>query len=211
MVQLPFLGTMRQLKPFAPFLATGMTMLVSASILERNQQPFQMHTPEPEQIIILQVVLAPVMAGAWLNMSFPGIMRRLKPFAPLLAAGMTVLVSASIVAQNAAAVKNAGLRLVLAVACLHLGKKYSPCACLPMYSLCSACVHEHESAALPHACMMRSCLSRDCRKENFRPYESNSGLVAVLTPNVIMQEGLCWGTQSRAWQVCRSGRPEQTP
>lgn len=167
MVQVPFPGTMRQLKSFAPLLATGLTRLVAASILERHQQPFQVHTPEPEQISILQVVLAPVTAGAWLNMSFPGFMRRLKPFAPLLAAGMTVLVSASIVAQNAAAVKNAGLRLVLAVACLHLGKRYSPCACSPMYSSCCACVHEHESAALPHACLMRSGLSKHCRKENF--------------------------------------------
>ena len=155
-----FPGMMRQLKSFAPLLATGLTMLVSASILERHQQPFQMQTLEPEQMNILQVVLAPVMAGAWLNMSFPGVVRRLKPFAPLLAAGMTVLVSASIVAQNAAAVKSAGLRLVLAVACLHLGKRYSPCACSPMYSSGCACVHEYGSAALPHACMMRSSLSR---------------------------------------------------
>ena len=60
-------------------------------------------------------------AGAWLNMSFPKAMKRLSPFAPLLAASMTVLISASIVAQNAAAVRAAGPRLALAVVCLHLG------------------------------------------------------------------------------------------
>ena len=61
--------------------------------------------------------------GAWLNMSFPGVMKRLSPFAPLLAASMTILISASIVAHNAAAIRSAGLRLVLAVVCLHLGEQ----------------------------------------------------------------------------------------
>lgn len=37
---------------------------------------------------------------------------------------MTVLVSASIVAQNAAAVRVAGPRLILAVASLHIGALY---------------------------------------------------------------------------------------
>ncbi|CAK0787032.1 hypothetical protein CVIRNUC_010248 [Coccomyxa viridis] len=69
----------------------------------------------------MQVVLAPVAAGAWLNMSFPKVMKRLSPFAPLLAASMTILISASIVGQNAAAIRAAGPQLVLAVVCLHLG------------------------------------------------------------------------------------------
>lgn len=72
--------------------------------------------------IYSQVVLAPVAAGAWLNMSFPGVMRRLSPFAPLLAASMTILVSSSIIAQNAAALKSAGWQLFLAVITLHLGE-----------------------------------------------------------------------------------------
>ncbi len=101
-----------------------------------------------------------MLAGAWLNISLPGVMRRLKPFAPLLAAGMTVLVSASIVAQNAPAVQSAGLRLVLAVACLHLGKN------IPLCLLARICVmlHLHGRAALLHACMMRSSLGRHCQK-----------------------------------------------
>lgn len=70
-------------------------------------------------------MLAPVAVGAWLNMSFPAVMKRLSPFAPLLAASMTILISASIVAQNAVAIKSAGLRLVLAVVCLHLGELLS--------------------------------------------------------------------------------------
>ncbi len=48
-------------------------------------------------------------------------MRRAAPFAPLLAASMTVLISASIIAENAAAVRAAGPRLLAAVVCLHLG------------------------------------------------------------------------------------------
>jgi BASS family bile acid:Na+ symporter len=67
------------------------------------------------------VVLAPVALGAWANQRFPGSMRRIAPFAPLLAAGMTVLISASIIAQNAAAVSAAGPRLVAAVVALHAG------------------------------------------------------------------------------------------
>ena len=68
-----------------------------------------------------QVVLLPIAAGAWLNHSFPGAMRRAAPFAPLLAASMTVLVSARIIAQHAAAMWQAGPRLLAAVFALHLG------------------------------------------------------------------------------------------
>ena len=78
----------------------------------------------------LQVVLVPIALGAWLNHSMPNVMRRLSPFAPLVAASMTVLVSASIISQNAAAVQAAGLRLLSAVFCLHLGVG-------PLLSACS--------------------------------------------------------------------------
>ena len=71
----------------------------------------------------VQVVLAPVALGAWLNLSFPRVMKRLSPFAPLLAASMTILISTSIVSQNAVAIRSAGPRLVLAVICLHLGER----------------------------------------------------------------------------------------
>jgi predicted Na+-dependent transporter len=71
--------------------------------------------------VYLQVVLVPVALGAYLNQTLPGVMWRLTPFAPIMAATMTVLVSSSIVAQNAAAVQAAGLRLIAAVVALHLG------------------------------------------------------------------------------------------
>ncbi|KAK9906403.1 hypothetical protein WJX75_001255 [Coccomyxa subellipsoidea] len=69
----------------------------------------------------LQVVLIPIALGAFLNRVLPRAMARLSPFAPLLASAMTVLVSASIISQNAAAVRAAGPRLILAVASLHTG------------------------------------------------------------------------------------------
>ncbi|BDA50328.1 probable sodium/metabolite cotransporter BASS1, chloroplas [Coccomyxa sp. Obi] len=69
----------------------------------------------------LQVVLVPIALGSFLNWALPRAMARFSPFAPLLASAMTVLVSASIVAQNAAAVRIAGPRLILAVALLHAG------------------------------------------------------------------------------------------
>lgn len=73
------------------------------------------------------MVLIPIALGAYLNRTLPGVMKRFSPFAPLLAATMTVLVSASIVAQNAAAVRVAGPRLILGVFFLHLGKPAPVC------------------------------------------------------------------------------------
>jgi BASS family bile acid:Na+ symporter len=70
-----------------------------------------------------QVVLIPIALGAFLNRVLPRAMARLSPFAPLLASAMTVLVSASIISQNAAAVRAAGPRLILAVASLHNGAR----------------------------------------------------------------------------------------
>lgn len=79
-----------------------------------------------------QVVLIPIALGAFLNRVLPRAMARLSPFAPLLASAMTVLVSASIISQNAAAVRAAGPRLILAVASLHTGARrlFGNFACL---------------------------------------------------------------------------------
>lgn len=69
----------------------------------------------------LQVVLIPIATGAWLNHQFPKQVARASPFAPLLAVSMTVLICASIIAVNAAAVSTAGPRLLGGVAALHSG------------------------------------------------------------------------------------------
>ena len=76
-----------------------------------------------------QVVLLPIALGAFLKWALPRAMARFSPFAPLLASAMTVLVSASIVAQNAAAVRAAGPRLILAVVLLHTGAYFLIVAC----------------------------------------------------------------------------------
>ncbi|KAK9842367.1 hypothetical protein WJX84_007287 [Apatococcus fuscideae] len=68
-----------------------------------------------------QVVVLPVLSGAWLNQQFPRAVKRAAPFAPLVAVVMVALICASIVAQNAAAVKTAGLQLLAAICALHLG------------------------------------------------------------------------------------------
>lgn len=69
----------------------------------------------------IQVVLLPVGLGAFLNQTFPSQMEKTAPFAPLLAVSMTVLICASVLAQNAAAVKQASLKLLAAVFTLHAG------------------------------------------------------------------------------------------
>ena len=65
--------------------------------------------------------MVPVLAGAWLNQQFPRAVKRAAPFAPLVAVAMVALICASIVAQNAAAVKTAGVQLLTAICTLHLG------------------------------------------------------------------------------------------
>ena len=83
-----------------------------------------------------QVVVLPVLSGAWLNQQFPRAVKRAAPFAPLVAVVMVALICASIVAQNAAAVKTAGLQLLAAICALHLGRgAYS----LPSSSQLSSC------------------------------------------------------------------------
>lgn len=67
------------------------------------------------------MVLLPVLLGSCLNRAAPGLVRRASPFAPLLAVTMTVLVSASVIASRAPAIRQAGFVLFTAVASLHIG------------------------------------------------------------------------------------------
>ncbi|KAL3155679.1 hypothetical protein ABBQ32_012705 [Trebouxia sp. C0010 RCD-2024] len=69
----------------------------------------------------LQVVLVPVVLGATLNQNFPKVVTRTAPFAPLVAVIAVVLIVASVMAQNAAAVTLAGPKLVGAIIALHTG------------------------------------------------------------------------------------------
>ena len=63
----------------------------------------------------------PVVLGAALNQNFPRAVTRTAPFAPLVAVIAVVLIVASVMAQNAAAVTLAGPKLIGAIIALHTG------------------------------------------------------------------------------------------
>lgn len=69
----------------------------------------------------LQVVVLPVAAGVLVNRFLPTVVRTVTPVAPLVSVILVALVCGSIIAQNAAAVRVSGPRLLLAVALLHTG------------------------------------------------------------------------------------------
>lgn len=67
----------------------------------------------------LQVVVLPVAAGVAINRCLPRVVQAVQPVAPLVSVVMIALVCASIVGQNAAAIRTSGLRLLAAVAAVH--------------------------------------------------------------------------------------------
>jgi BASS family bile acid:Na+ symporter len=67
----------------------------------------------------LQVVVLPVAAGVAINRFLPRVVRAVMPVAPLVSVMTIALVCASIIGQNAAAVRSSGPRLLLAVVLLH--------------------------------------------------------------------------------------------
>jgi BASS family bile acid:Na+ symporter len=68
----------------------------------------------------LQVVVLPIAAGVAANRLAPRAVRAVLPVAPLVSVVAIALVCASIIGQNAAAVRAAGPRLLAAVATLHV-------------------------------------------------------------------------------------------
>ena len=67
----------------------------------------------------LQVVVLPVVAGMAINRWLPGAVQRVLPVAPLVSVVTIALVCASIVGQNAAAIRSSGPQLLIAVFLLH--------------------------------------------------------------------------------------------
>ena len=67
----------------------------------------------------LTVVVLPVAAGVTVNRFAPAAVRRISPVAPLVSVLTIALICGSAIAQNAAAVRASGPRLLLAVALLH--------------------------------------------------------------------------------------------
>jgi BASS family bile acid:Na+ symporter len=67
----------------------------------------------------LQVVILPVAAGVVLNRFTPGVVTAVLPAAPLVSVLAIAMICGSIIAQNATDVREAGLRLLAAIALLH--------------------------------------------------------------------------------------------
>jgi len=67
----------------------------------------------------LQVVVLPVAAGVAINRFLPRVVQTVQPVAPLVSVVTIALVCASIVGQNAAAIRTSGLQLLAAVAAVH--------------------------------------------------------------------------------------------
>jgi bile acid:Na+ symporter, BASS family len=68
---------------------------------------------------VFQVVLVPTIAGVTLNELFPKVVRKIRPFLPLVGVLLTTMLCASPVGQVAAILKSDGLRLCLPVGLLH--------------------------------------------------------------------------------------------
>ena len=69
----------------------------------------------------VQVVIVPVVAGAFLKWRFPNASRRILPGAPLVAVIAITLIVGSVIGTGRQQVIEAGPRLLLAVFCLHVG------------------------------------------------------------------------------------------
>ncbi|MFM8538318.1 MAG: bile acid:sodium symporter family protein [Planctomycetaceae bacterium] len=67
----------------------------------------------------LQVVVIPVVVGVLVNRFLPAAVRATQPFAPLVSVILIALVCASILGQNATAVRTSGVWLLAAVTTLH--------------------------------------------------------------------------------------------
>ncbi|KAL5565032.1 hypothetical protein UlMin_028196 [Ulmus minor] len=67
----------------------------------------------------LQVVLLPVLAGAFLNQYFQGVVRFISPLMPPLAVGTVAILCGNAIAQSASAILQSGQQVVLAASLLH--------------------------------------------------------------------------------------------
>lgn len=67
----------------------------------------------------LQVVLLPVLAGAFLNQYFQGFVRLVSPLMPPLAVGTVAILCGHAIAQNSSAILMSGRQVVMACCLLH--------------------------------------------------------------------------------------------
>ena len=98
-------------------LAVVMTPALTAALAGRR-----VDVPTADLLLdTVQVVIVPVVAGALLKWRFPEASRRILPVAPLVAVIAITLIVGSVLGAGRQQVIDAGLRLLLAVVCLHAG------------------------------------------------------------------------------------------
>ncbi len=111
-------------------VALSVTMTVASTVLAVLMTPSltaalagrRVDVPTGDLLLdTVQVVIVPVVAGAILTWRFPVASRRILPVAPLIAVVAITLIVGSIIGGGRQQVLDAGLRLVLAVVCLHAG------------------------------------------------------------------------------------------
>ena len=111
-------------------VALSVTMTVASTVLAVLMTPSltaalagrRVDVPTGDLLLdTVQVVIVPVVAGAILTWRFPVASRRILPVAPLIAGVAITLIVGSIIGGGRQQVLDAGLRLVLAVVCLHAG------------------------------------------------------------------------------------------
>jgi len=85
-------------------------------------------------ISTVQVVLVPIVVGMLMNAKFPGAVKKIEPFSPIVGVTSTCILVGSAVAQCAAPILAAGGSLQLACALLHiLGGVIAYALCKPIY------------------------------------------------------------------------------
>lgn len=67
----------------------------------------------------MQIVLLPVLAGAFLNQYFHGLVRLVSPLMPPIAVGTVAVLCGNAIAQSSSAILMSGQQVVLAASLLH--------------------------------------------------------------------------------------------
>ncbi|KAG6607947.1 putative sodium/metabolite cotransporter BASS1, chloroplastic, partial [Cucurbita argyrosperma subsp. sororia] len=68
----------------------------------------------------LQIVLLPVLAGAFLNQYFHGLVRFVSPLMPPIAVGTVAVLCGNAIAQSSSAILTSGMQVLLAASLLHM-------------------------------------------------------------------------------------------
>lgn len=111
-------------------VALSVTMTAVSTLLAVLMTPFltaalagqRVDVPTGDLLLdTVQVVILPVVAGALLKWRFPAASRRIEPAAPLVAVIAITLIVGSVIGAGRQQVIEAGVRLLLAVFCLHVG------------------------------------------------------------------------------------------